>query len=302
MSLDLRALRTFVAVAEHGRLGEAADRLHLSVSALSMQLRALQDQLGLSLVARTGRGLRLTEDGERLLPAAREAVAAADRLRDAARPPTAGARAPATAPLRIGTILDPAFLRLGDLLRALRVQAPHWRPVLRHGISGAVLREVREGRLDLGFHLGDSVPEGVHRQVLAAVRYVVVAPRGWDRRLRGRDWAELASLPWVWTPRDSVHHRLLAPRWRTDGVTPQIVAEVDQEASMLALVKAGVGLSLAREAVALQEAHEGSVMLSREHALDTELSAVCLAARAGEPALVAARAALATAWPDAPAG
>ena len=42
-------------------------------------------------------------------------------------------------------------------------------------------------------------------------RYVVVAPRGWDRRLRGRHWAELAALPWVWTPRDSVHHRLLAP-------------------------------------------------------------------------------------------
>ncbi|NDY91903.1 LysR family transcriptional regulator [Ideonella livida] len=279
MSPDLRQLQALVAVARHGTLGRAADALHASPSALSMQLAALQQRLGLALLRRTGRGLALTAEGEQLLPAAREAVAAMARLTQLAdhcatqarADGMAAADAPAPTPVVLGTILDPAALRLGEFLRAARQRGPHWHPELRHGVSGWVLQELARGRLDLGFCLGQPDADRFLTLRLAPVRYVVVAPRGWQARLQGRSWAELAALPWIDTPRESVHHQLLQPLLQRVKGRRHTVARVDQEASMIDLVRAGFGLSLAREAVALREADQSGLAVSRAHALDTAL-------------------------------
>jgi len=298
MRLDLRQLDTFATVAETGSLGQAAERLHLSPSALSMQLRLLQDRLGLVLLQRTGRGLRLTPDGERLLAEARPALEAMRRLEGTARA-LARPERHAPVPVALGTILDPGFIRLGDFIGRLHGddEAGPLHPVLRHGTSGSVLRDVRDGRLDGGFYLGHCDETLFLRLPLAAVRYVVVAPRGWQGRLEaGDDWAALARLPWIGTPPDSVHHRLLAPVWERCGVPQRRVAEVDQEASMLDLVDAGVGLSLAREAPALRAAHERALVLLRHRALDTGLSFVMLRARMDEPASLRLRQAVRAVW------
>lgn len=284
MRIDLRQLATFAVVAETGSLATAAERLHLSPSALSMQLRALQDRLGLTLLRRTGRGLRLTDDGARLLAETRPALDAVQRLEATAQALSHAGRT-ATLPVSIGTILDPDFIRLGEFLRQVHGGPQALHTVLRHGTSGWVLREVRDGRLDFGFYLGDADPDTFHCQTLADVRYVVIAPRGWARRLQGEDsWAALAQHPWIGTPRDSVHHRLLEPVWAQARTRPYLVADVDQEASMLDLVKAGVGLSLAREALALRAAHEAGLTLVRHRTLDTKLSVVALRSRQTQPA------------------
>jgi len=281
MTPDLRQLQALTAIADHGALGPAADALGCSPSALSMQLSALQQRLGRPLVRRTGRGLALTPEGERLLPAARDTLAALQRLTRLAREGgDAGEAAdepghPAPVELTIGTVLDPDALRLGEFLRAVRAAPRHGAapilPELRHGISGWVLREAREGRLDLGFCLGEPDPARLRVRRLAPVRYVVIGPRGWQARLQGRDWAALAGLPWIATPPASVHHQLLAPVFRRLGRRMHTVARVDQEASMVDLVRAGFGLSLAREAVALREADQHGLAVSRAHAIETAL-------------------------------
>jgi DNA-binding transcriptional LysR family regulator len=156
----------------------------------------------------------------------------------------------------------------------VRQRGGHIHPELRHGISGQVLKEVGQGKLDLGFCLGQPDPARFRVQRLAAVRYVVVAPRGWQARLQGRRWDELAALPWIATPPESVHHQLLAPLFRRLKQRMHTVARVDQESSMVDLVRAGFGLSLAREAVALREADQSGLAVSRAHTLDTALSLV----------------------------
>ena len=147
MKPDLRQLQALVAIAAHGSLARAADTLACSPSALSMQLSALQQRVNLTLLRRTGRGLALTPEGELLLPAAREAVAAVARLGQLAEStqlpmPKRAAAEPARLPVVVGTILDPAAIRLGEFLRAVRQRGPHIHPELRHGISGQVLKEV----------------------------------------------------------------------------------------------------------------------------------------------------------------
>jgi DNA-binding transcriptional LysR family regulator len=113
---------------------------------------------------------------------------------------------------------------------------------------------------------------------------VVVAPRGWQARLHGLGWAELAALPWIVTPPDSVHHRLLAPLMARLGQRLHTVARVDQEASMIDLVRAGFGLSLAREAVALREADGAGLAVWRQQPLDTALSLLALESPPADPA------------------
>jgi len=287
MKPDLRQLQALVAIAQHGTLARAADALHASPSALSMQLSGLQQRLGQTLLRRTGRGLALTPEGELLLPAARDAVAAVDRLAALAAGPASAPAHPSTpAPVSVGTVLDPAAIRLGEFLRAVRQRGPQIHPELRHGVSGSVLRDVRDGRLDLGFCLGAPDPARLRVLRLAPVRYVVVAPRGWQARLQGRDWDALAALPWIATPPESVHHQLLAPVFRRLQRRMHTVARVDQESSMLDLVRAGFGLSLAREAVALREADQSGLAVSRAHSLDTALSLVASLQRA-DPARAA---------------
>ncbi|MBK3647536.1 LysR family transcriptional regulator, partial [Streptomyces sp. MBT33] len=92
--MELRQLSYFVTVAEELHFGRAAERLHIVQSAVSMQIQRLERELGAELFDRTPRRVRLTSAGERLLPRAREVLAAADRARAAVAPPPG---------LRIGT-------------------------------------------------------------------------------------------------------------------------------------------------------------------------------------------------------
>ncbi|MNT07833.1 LysR substrate binding domain protein [compost metagenome] len=200
----------------------------------------------------------------------------------------------------MGTILDPEFLRLGATLQYLVEHYPKIRPTLRHGMSGSVGRQVRVGELDVGFCLGPqdpgANPPGLHAQPLASFAYYVVAPKGWSAQVAGRGWAEIAALPWIWTPPDSVHHRLLSAKFDALGIAPHAVAEVDQEASMLDLVRSGVGLSLARDSIALRESQASGLQLVKGLSIQAELSFVTQASRREDPLVAAAFAAVQAAF------
>ena len=107
---DLRQLRALLAIARHGTLARAADALHCSPSALSMQLSALESRLGRTLTHRTGRGLRLSAEGERLLPAARDTVRAAERFAQFAGVTPPDAQAPPAQPVVVGTKIGRAHV------------------------------------------------------------------------------------------------------------------------------------------------------------------------------------------------
>src|SRR5262245_27783713 len=108
--MELYQLRSFAAVAELGHLTRAAEKLHISQPALSAQIKALEDELGVALFERTPSGMLLTPAGQTLLPEAAKVVSAAVALRTQAKAISGeiGGRA------RVGTLADPDFLRLGD--------------------------------------------------------------------------------------------------------------------------------------------------------------------------------------------
>lgn len=143
--MELRALRYFVAVAEESHFGRAAQRLGVVQPAVSQQIARLERELGVRLLDRTSRRVRLTPAGERVLAAARETLAAAARVRVVAGEPAAV--------LRIGVAscvtrrLDRAVSRLSDSERPAE-------PKLVDLPVAARLDAVRDGELDLALVRG----------------------------------------------------------------------------------------------------------------------------------------------------
>ena len=289
--MNQNELRAFVSVAREGNLTRAAQQLNLTQPAVSLQIKSLQLALQLQLFSRTPGGMLLTDQGAKLLPYAERILESMAEFRRGAQ----SLHSTVSGALAVGTILDPEFIRLGPFLKRLMENYPLLSTRLQHSMSGDVLQHVRAGTLDGGYYLGDPGRDCSH-QVLTTFTYNVVAPQGWRNRVAGRDWPALAALPWIWSPPQSAHNRLLSATFARYGVTPNKVALVDQEPSMLDLVKSGVGLSLVRESIALGEAHAHGLVIADRVTLTTQLTFITQAKRAGEPMMAAVLRLLQAVW------
>ncbi|HEX6360259.1 LysR family transcriptional regulator [Actinophytocola sp.] len=144
--MELRALRYFVTVAEELHFGRAAERLHIAQPAVSQQIARLERELGVQLLDRSPRRVRLTDAGRRVLDAAQDTLDAADRVRMAAEAPT-------RATVRIGTTAG-LTARLERGIDALRERAPAFDVVLVDLPVTARLNALRRGDLDLALARG----------------------------------------------------------------------------------------------------------------------------------------------------
>jgi len=147
-------------------------------------------------------------------------------------------------------------------LSHLRQEYPDIQTELVHGVSGEIIGRLKRKQIDAGFYLSspddpnpiEAVSKGAIKSLkLADFSYRVIAPVGWESRVENASWADLAKLPWIGTPEASAHHRLLKRVFDASNCQQNVVARVDQEASMLEMVRSGVGLSLCRESIALHE-------------------------------------------------
>ena len=286
--MDLQHVRAFVAVAREGNLTRAAERLHLTQAAVSVQLKNFQQSLDLTLLVRTAAGLSLTADGREMLPFAERILAAVGELEERA----ASLQESVRGELRLGTTLNPEITRLGAFLQRLVGLHPQIRTKLHHGMSGEVKEQVLKGVLDAGYHVGASASEleepELHSVLLTEFTHYVIAPRGWKDRVAGKSWQDLAALPWIWAHSHSVHNRLLNARFAPLRLKPNVVAEADVEASMLDMVRSGIGLALAREPVAIREAQANGLVVLQHLPLPAQLAFICLSSRVNDPVLRAA--------------
>lgn len=255
---NINNIIAFVAVAREGSVSRAADVLNLTQPAISHQIKRLSEETGIALFTRTPTGLKISHDGAALLSKAEQVLEAMAEFRRSASQRVGRI----SGKLTLGTIVDPEFIRLGRLLAHLREAHPGIETELAHGVSGDILKWLKQGRIDAGFYLcgpddltatGPDSEDALHMIKLGDFLYRVIAPAGWQNKVEAADWPTLATLPWIGTPETSVHHRLLAKEFEKHGSRPNVVACVDQEASMLEMVRSGIGLSLCRESIALHQ-------------------------------------------------
>lgn len=296
---NANSIQAFVTVAREGSVSRAAEVLNLTQPAISHQIKRLSEDTGIVLFRRTPRGLQLTSEGAAMLPKAEQVLAAMAEFRRSASKQSGQV----TGNLKIGTIVDPEFIRLGRLLLRLGSEYPNITTELVHGVSGEILDKLKRRQIDAGFYLAApediaSIPsdQPLHVRRLADFTYRIIAPVGWESRVAAADWPELAALPWIGTTPVSVHNRLLAKIFAASGCTQNVVALVDHEASMLEMVRSGVGLSLCRESIALHQRQSYGLALSEAQRVPASLAILTLEERKNHPVIAALFGQVETVW------
>ncbi len=282
MLLDFNQLRSFIAVSRLGHLTRAAESLHLSQPALSGQIKALEESLGVILFRRSSAGMTLTPSGKVLLEDALRTMEAVQHMQETAQ----GLRGTPTGRVVLGTVLDPGFLRVGELLAKAMERYPQIELELHQQVSNEALEGVRDGSLDATFYFG-AHPEGDLESVhLRDMRYVMAVPIGWKDEVVDGDWWKLLSdRPWVTAPVLSTHRQLVMQVMEGRSPLPERLVEADNEYVIVNLVESGVGASLVREVMAIPSARAGRIAIVPDMYVDTALWLAYPASRRDDPLL-----------------
>ncbi len=292
--MELYQLRGFVAVAELGHLTRAAERLHLSQPALSAQIKALEDELGLQLFERTPAGMALTAAGRRLLPEAAKILDDAAALRGKAR----AIQGEVAGHVRVGTLADPEFIRLAQFMAIATERFPLIEIELHHEVSGAAFEKVRDGALDASFYYGDLRHPAVASVPLREFAYRLAGPAAWRERIANAAWEDMASLPWIMAPAISTHRVLATGLFAERGSAPETLIEADNELVIRSLVASGLGVALVREDLAREGETAGELVVWPDVRLATTLQFIYSAAKREEPELRALVGIIDDVWHD----
>jgi DNA-binding transcriptional LysR family regulator len=292
--MEIYQLRTLIIVAREQHLTRAAELLHISQPAVSGQIKTLEQELGLTLFERKHGGIQLTKAGASLLTQVDKVLEAADDLTNAARKLSGKI----IGRISLGIILDPEFIRLGELTTRLLKLHPLLDVDIRHRNSITVLSSIRSHELDASFYLGREVPSDMASIDITPVAYRIVASSGWKARLAQAGWNELAEMPWVTTPREGAFFQMINTLFRSHGLQLKNVIEADQESAIVNLVRSGVGLSLIREELAAAEAAAGKLIMWNEERTFSKLLMIFLAGRRDDPIIQTIGSAVKTVWAD----
>jgi LysR family transcriptional regulator, hydrogen peroxide-inducible genes activator len=179
--MNLRDLEYFVAVAELGHFGKAAERCFCTQPTLSGQLRKLEDELGALLLERLPGGVRLTSLGEQCLPAAREALSAARRVEEFGR----ASRDPESGNLVLGAIPTIGPYLWPEIIPVLHEAFPGLTPLLREEQTHVLLKSLRDGRVDAGILALPLEAAGIDAHELWDEPFLLAVPEGHELSGKG---------------------------------------------------------------------------------------------------------------------
>ncbi|AUY52153.1 LysR family transcriptional regulator [Streptomyces sp. CB01881] len=237
--LDVRRLRLLRELAHLGTIAAVAEALSFSPSAVSQQLSVLEKEAGVPLLERTGRRVALTPAGLGLV---RHAEAVLERL-EQADAELAHARQGLAGPLRIGTYPSAARAILPALLAELAGWHPGLEPMVTEVDPAAVAAALRAGELDVALvHEYDLVPADPEPG-LAVTRPVFTEPM-YLAALGPGTIAGQRSAPWIMAPPGTLCHSMAVRACESAGFAPRIRHQIDDFATVLALVAAGQGVAL----------------------------------------------------------
>ena len=189
MVMELRQLEYFVAVAEAANFTRAAERVHISQSGVSAQVKQLEAELGAELFDRSARAARLTPAGAAALPHARAALAAAARARQAVDNVSGLVRGRLIVGMVMGCTVTPLF----DALAGFHRQHPGVEIALQEESSDVLIENVRSGGQDLALvGVAGDPPAGLSSEVI--VSEGLVAAVAADHPLAGRSAVDLGTL------------------------------------------------------------------------------------------------------------
>lgn len=295
--MEIYQLRAFATAARLGNLTRTAEALHLTQPAITAQIKALEEDLGVSLFERRPGGISLTRAGEMLLADAEQILHAAGHMQGRARE----LQGQVTGQLVLGTLADPEMLRLGSTLSSLAEQFPLLEIKTRNGPAEELLEMVISGLLPASYYIGIHLPRDLGGLTLRTLHYRIVGAARERDALLAASWHELADRAWIGaSPRHHVQV-LLHALFARQGLASRHIIESDESSLSLSLARSGAGLALVREELATLGSEAGDVVIWPHARVAAHLCFVHSRAAEHEPAVVAALSAVRKVWNLGPA-
>jgi len=241
--MDLRRLRSLVAVADTGSVSEAARQLHMTQPALSRQIRELELRLGLKLFERAGRGMVLTGEGEEFLQHGRSLLGHAEDLEEHARTLAQGE----AGVLRVGATPQTIECLLAPFVRSYQDSYKHVRVRLVEGGGTEQLDFLQDGRVHLAISAVPGDPALFMSRSLGEVS--ILTASGAQLRLeasrsKSLEISALANVPLLLLSRGFASRELFDAACRISDLRPNIYMESASPHTLLALAEAGLGATV----------------------------------------------------------
>ena len=233
----------FCRVVEQGSFTRAAEELGYSQSAVSQNVRALEQETGVTLLSRRKDGVQLTQDGQEFYPYI-QSIFQAEQALERKRQETMGLQ---NSLIRIGTFTSVSRNLLPPMMKRFKEKYPDVRFVLRQGEYTSIPQWIRQGEIDFGFVNQDAVA-GMETRLLYEDHMLAVLPQG--HRLEEKSSLTLRDIstePLLLL--DEGEHSVLLDAFHSAGLTPNLAYEVYDDYSILSMVRQGLGISVLYEKV-----------------------------------------------------
>ncbi|MBI1169803.1 LysR family transcriptional regulator [bacterium] len=261
--MDIRQLRYFIAIAEEGSLSAASQRLNVAQPSLSQHVIKLEDELGLPLLARSSRGIALTEEGQLLLTHARGIMAAMERCLAEMREAGGQVRGQ----VAFGLPPSVSMVLSVPLAETVRLELPDVRLQAVEAMSGYIKTWLEEGRVDLAFLYDlDRVKDYEVTHFLDEELFFYSAPDAWPAGLTPGapvPMAALAGLDLVLPTPSHGLRKLIEAEARARGIRLNVVIEMDAMTQIKELVARGSGYTIFAPAAAQDFVARGELVKAR---------------------------------------
>lgn len=254
MDINIRQIRAFVAVARTGSFTRAADQLHLTQPALTVQIRRLEEALNMRLFDRTTRTVALNRTGDSILPMFERMLEDLGTVIDEARDVAAMKRGV----VRIAALPSVAAAVLPRVIERFRSLHPGASFIVHDVIADRVIDRVRDGTVDIGITGGERLPPDLHLAYRMTEAFHAIVPSGHPLAAKPSvSRSDVAKYPLVaLSPATSVRHAV--DLWlRGAARMPVIACEATYMMTVAGMVSAGLGIALlpasARELIAFPD-------------------------------------------------
>lgn len=260
-SISIRHLRYFEALSQHGHFGRAAEACAISQPALSLQVKELEEVLGVSLIERSSRQIRLTSVGEAFVPRVREILRAIDELSELAR----ASLSPLAGRLRIGMIPTVAPYLLPSFIKRLTEDFPDLDPRPREAVTQKLIEDLMAGRLDVAVVALPVSEPSLHEQLLFDEEFMLVRPLSdQDKPVPGSDVLREMRLLLL-----EEGHCFREQALSFCKMSPTVARELMEGSSLSTLVQmvgVGLGVTLIPSMAITTETASARVSVARLHA------------------------------------
>jgi DNA-binding transcriptional LysR family regulator len=239
--MDTRLLRMFCAVAESGSLGKAAEKLHLTPSAISHAIKALESQLGCRLFERSGKRMLLNQAGEQLLAQVRPPLAALDAAAESLKRLGKWGQSR----LRVGASASICQHLLPGVIRELKKAHAQIELQVESGDTPELVELLRGNKIDLGLGVAPESNGGLEVRPLFRdeLMFVFAPSHPWSAgRPISRD--ELRTQPLILYQRASLTARTVNEFFRSLDLVPSAIMEIGSIEAIKELVKLNLGVSV----------------------------------------------------------